>query len=189
MQHHSHHTSPMGDDHALSLEQILHTIRGVISEKSSPHTEDVLELTEMLSDDGSIISIKGAHRTKPVQRYKDFSALYTKAPYTPEPVSIPSPSVAKPAAVKPAAESGNLLSEKSAEASAKALNDLVQAASVLSKDTSNAAPSFRAGNTVEDLVIEMLKPELSAWLERNLPQLIEQLVEKEIQKILAKNKR
>lgn len=180
MQHHDHHTSPAGDDHALSLEQILHTIRGVISEKSNPHEDDVLELTEMLADDGSIISIKGTSRTKPVHRYKDFSALYAKAPYVPEALA----SNAKQPVDKDA-----LLSEKSANASAKALNELLQAASAAKTDNGAVTPSFRSGYTVEDLVVEMLKPELSAWLDRNLPQLIEQLVENEIQKILAKNKR
>lgn len=38
-------------------------------------------------------------------------------------------------------------------------------------------------DTLEDIVIKMLRPEISKWLEANLPLLVKQLVEIEIQKL------
>lgn len=45
--------------------------------------------------------------------------------------------------------------------------------------------SLYVGNaqTVEDLIKEMLRPMLKAWLDQNLPGLVEQLVQKEIERV------
>ena len=41
--------------------------------------------------------------------------------------------------------------------------------------------------TIEELVKEVLKPELKKWLNNNLPVIVRELVEKEIKKIIPKN--
>jgi cell pole-organizing protein PopZ len=46
-------------------------------------------------------------------------------------------------------------------------------------------PPVRSGNTVEDLVIESLRPMLREWLDDNLSQLVKRLVQREIEKIAA----
>jgi DNA polymerase III alpha subunit (gram-positive type) len=43
------------------------------------------------------------------------------------------------------------------------------------------------GKSVEELVKEILRPELTKWLNDNLPAIVKQLVEKEIKKIIPKN--
>jgi cell pole-organizing protein PopZ len=43
---------------------------------------------------------------------------------------------------------------------------------------------FRHGSTLEDLVIELLKPELSEWLNKNLPTIVKEAVEREIKKLV-----
>lgn len=43
--------------------------------------------------------------------------------------------------------------------------------------------------TVEDLVKEMLRPMLKAWLDRNLPAMVEDLVRAEIERVSARNRR
>lgn len=48
------------------------------------------------------------------------------------------------------------------------------------------SPEFRSGNNVEDLVVEALKPMLKEWLDKNLEQVVANIVEKEIKKILPK---
>lgn len=45
--------------------------------------------------------------------------------------------------------------------------------------------SFSAGKTVEDIVIDLLKPQLKAWLNDNLPSIVNTMVQKEIKKIIA----
>lgn len=44
---------------------------------------------------------------------------------------------------------------------------------------------FRSGATIEDLVLEVLKPELKAWMERNIVDLVQKVIEKEIRKIMS----
>ncbi|MFY9589397.1 DUF2497 domain-containing protein [Rickettsia endosymbiont of Halotydeus destructor] len=44
-------------------------------------------------------------------------------------------------------------------------------------------------NVLEELIIEMLRPELSKWLNENLPTLVKQLVEREIKKLIPNNKK
>jgi hypothetical protein len=43
------------------------------------------------------------------------------------------------------------------------------------------------GRSVEELVKEILRPELKKWLNDNLPAIVKQLVDKEIKKIIPKN--
>ncbi|GER07742.1 hypothetical protein GCM10007972_22570 [Iodidimonas muriae] len=46
-----------------------------------------------------------------------------------------------------------------------------------------------AGNTLEGLVREMLKPMLRAWLDENLPRIVEDMVEREVARIAARGGR
>lgn len=46
-----------------------------------------------------------------------------------------------------------------------------------------------AGNTLEGLVREMLKPLLRAWLDENLPRIVEDMVEREVARIAARKGR
>jgi cell pole-organizing protein PopZ len=170
-----------------SLEQILQTIRGVISEgEHAAASDDILLLTSMLKDDGSVENIHPAATVS--VRYNAFPV-----PNTPSPAASPSAYTdiySRTEQSSPASQGTNsLLSEETAAASTKALNDLLQAAATTkaSQDTPNTPP-FRSGHTLEDLVIELLKPQLSLWLDRHLPALIEQLVAKEIQKLLPSHK-
>lgn len=47
----------------------------------------------------------------------------------------------------------------------------------------HVSKSHNKTNTLEDIVIQMLRPEISKWLEKNLPSLVKQLVAIEIQKL------
>ncbi|AFE54915.1 hypothetical protein RTB9991CWPP_01060 [Rickettsia typhi str. B9991CWPP] len=49
--------------------------------------------------------------------------------------------------------------------------------------------NFSSKNALEELVIEMLKPELKVWLDKNLPILVKELVEIEIKKLVQYSKR
>ena len=42
---------------------------------------------------------------------------------------------------------------------------------------------IRSGDTVESLVAEMLKPMMKAWLDANLPAIVEHIVEREVKKL------
>ncbi len=65
-------------------------------------------------------------------------------------------------------------------------DDTVLKTSEILKHFSKTAQEMQANNkskTLEDIVIQMLRPEISKWLEANLPALVKQLVENEIQKL------
>jgi len=98
----------------------------------------------------------------------------------PEPVATPAP-VAAPAPA--AATSESLLSEEAAAASISAINKLKSAEQHAAPAPAVQAPAFRDGTTMEDLVTEMLRPMMKSWLDANLPQIVERIVEREVRKL------
>ncbi|KIE05957.1 hypothetical protein NF27_CG01370 [Candidatus Jidaibacter acanthamoeba] len=74
-----------------------------------------------------------------------------------------------------------------AEEVAKESQDLIR--SFIKATTKNHEENinFRSGTTLEDLVIELLKPELSEWLNRNLPNIVKSIVEKEVKKLIPQD--
>ncbi len=97
-----------------------------------------------------------------------------------EPVKAPEPAIAAPAPTEDDHAKKRLVSDMTAKASTEAFRSLLAMAPKHTAD----GPSFRSGVTLEELIVEALKPELSAWLEKNLPTLVTQLVEKEIKNLL-----
>jgi uncharacterized protein len=119
--------------------------------------EDVLELTDMVKDDGS------------VEKVKQPSEELVMTDSQPEPAAPPRPA---------AAPDNELLSSRSAAAAASALAGLAGAAA--------ATRGMALGNgqkTIEDIVRELLRPMLKDWLDANLPPLVERLVQREIAKL------
>jgi cell pole-organizing protein PopZ len=116
---------------------------------------EVLELTEMVDDDGKVMNLTNTE---------------TKTPPAP------------PAA--PASDESGLISKQAASAAVGALTGLQAAAR---RDGDDGARSgFVLGNgaaTVEDIVRAELRPLLKAWLDANLPPLVERLVQREIKRI------
>jgi len=205
-----------------SVEEILQSIRRLLDEEGepvassdpaaaaptpgksagTPRGSDVLELTEMLKDDGSVVNVKDA----PV------AAAPAPAP-TPAPAPLKAATApmtssekdvmkniesaifgeAKPAAAAAAPVShspkevdiDSLLSAESAKAASSSMKNLAQAAVPPAPKPLTPSVPFRAGGTVEDLVVEALRPMLKHWLDTNLPVMVEKLVEKEIRKITA----
>ena len=88
-----------------------------------------------------------------------------------------------------------LLSRAAAGAATDALSrlDQVVAAPMAperpKRSAPSAAPSFAGGMTVEQLVAETLKPILRDWLDENLPAMVEDMVQAEIQRLTASRRR
>lgn len=74
----------------------------------------------------------------------------------------------------------NLLSRAAADTSAAALKELMRNIPKHKHDS----PTLRADMTLEELVIEAIRPHLAEWLNENLPDIVKQLVQKEIKKLL-----
>jgi hypothetical protein len=77
--------------------------------------------------------------------------------------------------------STGLASAEAANAAAGSVTNLVRA---LTSDRSSQV--FGGGPTIADLVREELRPMLKAWLDSNLPPLVERLVRAEIERVISR---
>ena len=79
----------------------------------------------------------------------------------------------------------NLISQKTAEESKKTIRSLLDK---LDKPvTTEITNSANAGLLVEDLVKELLRPYISEWLDRNLHEIVKDIIEKEVKKLIPKD--
>jgi uncharacterized protein len=129
--------------------------------------DDVLELTEMASD----------NIATPVQPAQDFQPASAPEPVAaiPEPVvSAPEPA---PTALAPGfspAVAGDIVSPTTVAASRSALDSL---SSLIVR------PEVTGSDTLEGMVREMIKPMLKEWLDARLPEVVERMVAREIARI------
>jgi hypothetical protein len=187
----------------LSMEEILQSIRKIIaddgdevpdaSKKDSASTaSDVLELTEIVEEAPPItepavekVAAPEAPAASSDDTVHDILSTIDKV-VVPEPAA---PVVAeKPAAAAPIQSAAihdgqayidSLLSSEAATATAAAFRK-AQPMDMPIKTT--PSPQFRGGSSVEDLVMEALRPMLKSWL-ANLPTIVERLVEREVRKL------
>jgi hypothetical protein len=192
----------------LSMEDILQSIRKIIADDGAEggaaapkesvavagsSASDILELTDMLEEDGTVTNVSSPANAEDVLSSIDAALAPEPEPEpTPEPTPVlvqpapPPPVVAmpEPASVPSQKEMSDeelegLLSKAASDSALSSLNKL---------KTSDAPPSllhppspaFRSGTTVEDMVAEMLRPMMKEWLDANLPAIVERIVEREV---------
>lgn len=78
-----------------------------------------------------------------------------------------------------------LVSEASADAARQSLDALTAAIAPAVAAATVAAPAA-AGRTMEDVVLDALRPMLKDWLDANLPGMVEAMVAKEISRITGR---
>lgn len=83
----------------------------------------------------------------------------------------------------PESTAEDLVSDASADAARQSLEALN---AVISPDTTPVAASSSGGRSMEDVVIEALRPMLKQWLDANLPDMVEAMVAKEISRITGR---
>lgn len=129
-----------------------------------PPPAEVLELTEMVGEDGKVTKIE------------------EKSEPPPEP---PAPPPAPPAAPEPveASDGEDLISTQTAAAAMGALAGLQAATKKSEVDVRGPMPIGNGAATLEEIVRSEMRPILKAWLDENLPGLVERLVQKEIKRI------
>ena len=153
-----------------SMEEILQSIKRIIAEEedgSEPMKQaaimteekpyvsgsDVLELTEAVQADGTVVDLrKSAASSGRTSEIPAFDAL---------------------------------LSQETASATSAALRNLADRATPKASIMTSPSPAFRSGNTVEDLVIETLRPMLKDWLDANLQHIVERVVEREVRRLTS----
>jgi hypothetical protein len=162
-----------------TMEEILATIRRIIADDqrqgaagsvAAKRDDNVLVLTEAIEADGSVRHIAPAATGSPVPPLPDGRV-------EPEP---PRPDVAADA---PPIR-GERLTASAGAAAAAAGSGFVR----LDAARDRAGPEMpigRGDKTLEDVVRELLRPLLQAWLDENLPTLVEGLVQKEIARVVG----
>lgn len=148
------------------MEDILASIRRIIAEEgddaapgdSGGAGDDVLELTEVVGDDG-----EPDKAIEPVEAQAEHDA----PPEDAEPEF-------QPADPEPEIAADRLVSQNAASMAANRFSSLARAAEP------DPLAGIRGGRTVEEICITLLKPMLKDWLDANLPGVVERLVEREI---------
>jgi cell pole-organizing protein PopZ len=173
----------------------------------APMGSDILELTDMISEEAAAMNaITPPASIDPLDTILSVApdtvepTIIAPTPTAPEPTPAPKAEAApqpQPQPVAPAPLSASatsqapgpeesLLSDVAAMSSAQSLRSLVPPA-VTHIPPASPAPGFRNGDTVEDLVLEALRPMLKEWLETNLPGIVERKVQREIERISRLN--
>jgi uncharacterized protein len=182
-----------------TMEEILASIRRIISEDGAkveappPPPDSVLDLTEMLEAEKTAAAEPSpapaaAPAPPPLPEIPVApEVVMEEAAPAPEPVAAPPPpppaapvAEAPPkAAAAPTVDEEALLSSAAAKATAAAM-------SALSTPRGSYAEGLSIGNgsrTLESIVLDLMRPILKEWLDRNLPPMVERIVQKEIRKI------
>jgi len=185
------------------MEEILASIRRIIAEDGDPnatptdaaaaptakpaakpadaHADEVLELTEVVEADGSVVSLGAVDRQPPPQPAPPPVAA---APVVPLPQRAPEP-VAAPRLAEDKIPTGeSIVSAATAAASVASLSQLAS----LGRGEARSERDIPLGAghlTLEMLVREELRPILKDWLDRNLPEMVERLVKLEIARLVS----
>jgi cell pole-organizing protein PopZ len=188
----------MGDVSAEpSMEDILASIKRIIAEDA---------------ENGAPLRARRRPAPPPVDEFVDDDDVLELSEQAPEPPQAPAPVVAEPepepvqpvaaepvAVVAPVAEPAPMpMSPPVAAAPEPVVAPLVaeKPETIVSPQTAEASrapldtlsrlvvkPETAGADTLEGMVREMLRPMLSDWLDRNLPDLVESMVAKEIARI------
>ena len=160
--------------------------------ESDDGDDDVLELTELADEQ------EAADESEPIKSEPEIETEETPAegvdqPTKAEESEAPLPAEEETVEAQPktteqpsvdpdlsSQSTAHLVSQTTADVTKKTLQQFVDNVPRPEIDS----PEFRSGTTVETLVVETLRPMLSQWLDENLPILVEEIVQREIRKLL-----
>lgn len=140
--------------------------------------EDILELTEMAPADEPIVPPTPAAAAESDEDQSEAEEDITMEEESEEPVEAPEPDANL--APGSAVEDG-LVSAATAAAATSAMSQLASAGQQRAGSDLGQMPV--GAHTLEDIVREMLRPMLKEWLDRNLPSMVEKLVQRELEKL------
>jgi cell pole-organizing protein PopZ len=183
------------DQHEPSMEEILASIRKIISEDGDAPAaapagaDDVLVLTDEVDEDGEpakpaappppSVAFEPEPEPAPPPLPDEPSVQLSDPEPEFEPVSAEPPRVEPPPPPVPPQDFGRrLISDTTAAASLSALSELVSRTH--REPDIESLPLGNANRTLEDITRELLRPILKAWLDDNLPELVERIVREEI---------
>jgi cell pole-organizing protein PopZ len=133
--------------------------------------EEVLDLTERVSDDGTVVNLHAdAARRAPPAQPEEIELREVPPPPAPAPAAPPEPAAT------------DLVAAAAAAATTASFAALARAV-----DRNSASdPVSVGGRSLEDIVKEIMRPMIRDWLDANLPALVEKLVRREIERLSHK---
>lgn len=173
-----------------SIEEILGSIRRIIAEEDDmvdvppEMAEEPLELTNRIEPDGTVVQQQPVVTEEIVEEVAAFVEDAEPAPIETEEEAIIEPDVtaeklAFQEEVAPMADMNDttedLISSTTAEATAAVLAKLTRRSAVTEEG--------HEGLTIEAIVREMLKPLLREWLDAHLPEIVQKVVERELERL------
>jgi cell pole-organizing protein PopZ len=176
--------------HEPTMEEILASIRRIISEDDAPEAAAAQAVAEPEPEDADDAFAMADEPEAEVEEAPEDDVLELTETYeAPESVSIgdidaytpsaaPEPAPApKPAVTAPSA-TGGLFSERTESIAASSFGAL----------TSNLLVPH-SDRTLEDVAKELLRPLLQAWLDQHLPGIVEEQVRLEVERIARQSRR
>ncbi|HVZ29494.1 MAG TPA: DUF2497 domain-containing protein [Asticcacaulis sp.] len=170
--------------HEPTMEEILASIRRIISEDDAPEdgaapaapaaepepAEAAFEAAPAAEEepDEDVLELTETYEAPKAVSIGDIDAFEAE----PEPAPAPAP---KP---KAAAVEGGLVSQRTEASAASAFGNLTGALLVPHSD-----------RTLEDVTRDLLRPLLQAWLDENLPGIVEEQVRQEVERIARNSRR
>ncbi len=169
-------TDPQGQPTDPSMEDILASIRRILNEEDAPQTDadnvlqlDASMLVEALPGASEEPDAPPEPDAEPAEMTADAAA---SPPPTPTPKPEPVPAIALSAAS----------TQDVADATSESVGALLRR---LVTERERVAV-HRGGPTIEDMVREEIRPLLQAWLDANLPALVERQVRVEIERVVGR---
>ena len=183
-----------------TMEEILASIRRIISEDADPgkaptaaatsRDGDVLELTNIVHDDGTIggrPEPAPAPAPEPMRRRAATPAPAPRIEPTPIREPAPEPRISRRA---PPPDPRPMRNQSDFDMVEKDDRDLGVLSSQASSAISNAFGQLTrerdvgmgGTTTLEDIVTQMMKPMLAAWLDEHLPEIVERVVQQEVER-------
>lgn len=166
-----------------TMEEILASIRRIISEDDAPQGETVQADAAEDDDDEDVLEL-----TETVDESQAASREEIAAP-APQPTPAPQPQQqAQPQPAReirayvrtaPATAAAPLVSSTAATAAASAFGEL----SAAMRPPERAPEAPRDTRTLEDVARELLQPMLRQWLDDNLPRIVQAAVREEVERI------
>ena len=173
------------------MEEILASIRRIISEDDAPG--EGAPAAEPTAEESPVVELVAAPVAEPevepmaededdgvlelTEKVDSMGDLDVYTSVAPEPEPFAEPAYAPPAPVsyaepEPVAPSASLVSDPAAAAASAAFGAL-----------SSQIMMPRDGRTLEDVARELLRPLLKQWLDDNLPRIVQDTVQSEVERI------
>jgi len=182
-----------------TMEEILASIRRIISEDAEPgkagapapaaasNDGEVLELTNVVHDDGTVgNAAQSAPAPEPPRRAAPQPEPRPVREPAPEPRVSRRPPPEPPRNTRHQSDLDMVEKEDNGVLSTQASSAISNAFGMLTRERD---VGVGGGTTLEDIVAQMMKPMLAAWLDEHLPEIVERVVQEEVERAARGNRR